>query len=90
MNIVEALLRAKKARLKMAEGYYLNSDMQIEASLLRKEITALENALALDEDHSDTDAMDEICAVMDGKNWSSETLDAIAEIVRDTGRIIGD
>lgn len=37
---------------------------------------------------SDTDAMDAINKVLDAEEWSPDSLDAIAEIVRSTGRVI--
>jgi hypothetical protein len=37
----------------------------------------------------DSDAMDEIQRPLDEKEWSAETVDQIADIVRSTGREIG-
>ena len=36
----------------------------------------------------DTKAMDEITKIMSGQEWSPDTLDYIAEVVRETGREI--
>lgn len=38
-------------------------------------------------DGSET-ALDAICRELDGREWSADTLDAIADIVRASGRII--
>lgn len=39
---------------------------------------------------SDKSAMDAIAALMDGKEWDSDTSSAIAELVRETGRHVRD
>lgn len=39
---------------------------------------------------ADVAALDRIAAVMSGEEWSPDTLDAIAEAVRSTGRHIRD
>lgn len=39
---------------------------------------------------TDTEAMEAIHEVMDGEEWSSDTLQAIAEIVTASGRVILD
>jgi len=39
---------------------------------------------------SDESAMDEITKLMSATDWSPDTLDAIASIVRETGREISD
>jgi hypothetical protein len=39
---------------------------------------------------NDTQAMDHITAIMNAVEWNADTLDNIADIVRDTGRNIDD
>lgn len=39
---------------------------------------------------TDTEAMDEIKEIMSGNEWSPDTLDSIAELVKETGREIED
>jgi hypothetical protein len=39
---------------------------------------------------SDQEAMDKIYTLMDGAVWNPDLLDAIAEVVRSTGREISD
>jgi len=39
---------------------------------------------------NDTEALDQIHGIMSGKEWSSETLEAIAEVVESTGRLIAE
>jgi hypothetical protein len=39
---------------------------------------------------SDADALDLITYLMDGKQWSVDTLDQIAQVVRETERPIAD
>lgn len=36
----------------------------------------------------DQDALDQIAALLTGKSWSADTIDAVAEIVKGTGREI--
>lgn len=52
-----------------------------------------DQADALDDEyveHVEADALDAIAAVMDGREWSADTLDEIADLVRTTGRQIRD
>ena len=39
---------------------------------------------------SDAQALDAVAELLDSDEWSSDHLEAVAEIVRATGRIIGD
>lgn len=39
---------------------------------------------------TDAQALDAITAALSGKEWSPDTLDAVATIVRETGRTIED
>lgn len=36
----------------------------------------------------DSEALDRIHKLLDGREWSADTLDAIADVVRSTGRVI--
>lgn len=38
----------------------------------------------------DGTALDTITFIMSGKEWSADTLDRIAEIIRETGRVIAE
>ena len=37
-------------------------------------------------EHTDTTALDAIAAIMSGTEWSADTLDAIAEVLKEAGR----
>jgi xanthine dehydrogenase iron-sulfur cluster and FAD-binding subunit A len=39
---------------------------------------------------SDREALDRIAAALDGREWDADTLDAVAEAVRSTGRPVRD
>jgi hypothetical protein len=39
---------------------------------------------------SDEQALDRIAAALDGREWDADTLDAVAEAIRSTGRTIAD
>lgn len=39
---------------------------------------------------NDTDALDAIARLLSGQEWSPDTLDGIADIVRATGRTVAD
>jgi hypothetical protein len=39
---------------------------------------------------NDTEALDAIAAILSGETWDSSHIEAIADIVRDTGRDIND
>lgn len=41
-------------------------------------------------EHPDTTALDAIAAIMSGTEWSADTLDAIAEVLKEAGRPIAE
>lgn len=74
------------------DGCERDVELDTEGGLLGIEIydEQPEAVRPLNERHANAEALDRIAVLMHRQEWSPNTLDAIAEIVRSTGREIGD
>jgi|GEM_PF-6762732 len=85
----ESATAAKQAWI---DGCERDVEVDTEGGLLGVEVydEQPEATRPLNERHANAEALDLITNLMDRKEWSPDTLDAIAEVVRTTGREIRD